>query len=263
MVKGNSQRMRNSQRDNARGANNSEASSSRANLALDFDRDELSVLSEESRIIIEKVTSILISELTKRDQKIAALEGEVGSLKTTVTALQEKLTLQEEKVEYILQDRQKHSLVMSGIDVPVFASEENAERVITDTIQNKLGLTLAQGAISRAHRIGAPPQRNTPDKRPIKFTLTQPDVRKKIIDKCIELKPRVYFNEFLTPYKNELFRRVRAVKRETPELISQCFVSDGIINIRKPNNRLNIKIRTQSDFESFLRNSQVNPTTVN
>ena len=220
-------------------------------------------LSQESKLIIEnvieRVTSFLVSELKLKDQRIKALEGQVGSLASTVTTLQEKLTMQEEKIEYILQNRHKNSLVMSG-DIPEFTNEENSANVITNTIRDKLGLTLQPGTISAAHRVGAPPQNGTPDKRPIKFTLTQPDERMKIIRKCIERKPRVYFNEFLTPYKNELFRRVRTVKRETPGLISQCFVSDGVINIKKPNNRLNFKIRTQKDFDSFLQNSELNPT---
>ena len=205
--------------------------------------------------IEELISRALRKEIEVRDKKILDLEGSVKMLQDEVASLKNKLVDQEEKAEFMLQDRHKDVMVLTG-NVPLCIANEDCNKIVQSTLQEKLSLRVPVTDIQKASRIG-PPKPSGPDNRPIRFVLN-PAQKRDIIGACIQKKPDVHVNEYLTPYKNKLYFRARQAKRELQEVIKSCYVSDGVIIIKQAN-KSNVKIRTESDLNRYLESVRINP----
>lgn len=235
--------------------------------APSIDDADLDGMSEEAKkivnILFSKLTEFFSSDNEKKNKRIAKLEEDVVSLKSSLDLLQEKFDLQEERVETALQEQIKGTLILSG-EIPICTPNENCSDVVVKSFHDSLHLNINPADIISASRVGTPKRENEIDKRPIKFSFnysSNADHRKDITMALARVKPKIYLNEYLTPYKQDLLRKVRENRRLFPESIKQCYVNDGVIVIKKlSDSGRNTKIKTQKDLNNFLSKIVPNPS---
>lgn len=224
---------------------------------------DLQGLGDESRLmvtlIISKLSTFFTEKMEQKDAKIAKLEEITGILKSDLSSLQVKLEKQEERIESLLQESIKDTLVLSG-ELPTYSASENCTDVIVNSLNQSIEVTIPPEDIVEAYRVGNPKQNGEVDKRPIKFKFKQSniDYRRAIATACARFRPNIYVNEFLTQYKKDLFAKVKKIRKKYPGLVGKCYVNDGIIVIKKltPQGK-NIRVNSQKDWDNYLHELKI------
>lgn len=215
---------------------------------------DLELLSMESKLLVKIICARFDKRFDEKDQQIAKLEEKVEALCVKIVKQNEVIERHEEVIERLQQERIKDTMVISG-NVPAFNINEDCSEVVAKALREKLSTNIRSSDIVGATRLGAPKQ-DIVDKRPIKFKFKSGNVdhRKIVSIACVRERPNIYINELMTPFKKDLFHRVRKIKREAPGVIRSCYVSNGLIVIKRPGpDGRNIKINNQKELERFLQ----------
>ena len=142
---------------------------------------------------------------------------------------------------------------------PVETEQENCNQTIINTIRNKLHINIQPNAIADVYRLGRKKENIQYNRRPIKFKLINPNLKGDLIKACINLKPNIYINEFLSPNKKKLLSNAITIKKDHPTLIKKVFMKNSILHIKKINNDTEsvIKIKNQAELDNFILNVSI------
>ena len=195
--------------------------------------DMLGSLSKESKTLVKILKTViskhfktemdlLRDQIIKKDTVIDSLQSEVKDLKDKVSSL-------ESHVDRVEQYERRDTIIISGPSLPSETPTENASDVVISAVKDILKLNIKQEDISVAHRLGtAQPGRD----RPIIVKLVNRSLKYDVMGACIQLRPRLYVNESLTPKRLEIFRKVLAIRRQHRPKFQQCFTKDGSIIVK-------------------------------
>ena len=148
-----------------------------------------STLTDEGQAIVDAINSnieIMKSEfLAKIDEKnkvITELKAEVNTLKTKMSALEEKI---EDADAY----ERKDTVIFSGESLPDVTAGENCANIIAELLKHKLKLQVKSGEISVAYRVGKKPLKQIRDRRNIVARLSGRDVKMQVMHACTNMPP--------------------------------------------------------------------------
>ena len=162
-----------------------------------------------------------LEAVRQKDVTIENLSNEVSSLKKRVSKLEERI---EENDQYERRD----TLIFSGPSLPPSTTNENCEHVIRSAIKNNLNVELSPGEISVAHRLGAKPATQRPDRRSIIVKFCRRNTKVDILSSARTKKvPNFFANESLTPLNQTISFVLRKMKKAVPEKISGTTTIDG------------------------------------
>lgn len=209
----------------------------------------------------KKIAAVIISSLSSYFETIIkGRDKEIDELRSTVQALEERVTKLGEEVDNADAYERRDMLTISG-EVPAFTTGENTKNVVGALFEDKLRLKLQHSDISVAHRLGAKPKQQGPDKRPIIVKLCRRDLKQEILYACRQQKPNFYVNESLTPSRNTIMFALRKAKKKFPAKISFCRSYEGSINVYLPTALSNgphrfkrVILNTRKKLEEFLTN---------
>ena len=89
--------------------------------------------------------------------------------------------------------------------------------------------------MSAAHRSGAKPRAQKPDRRNIVVKLCRRELKRELLYASISVRPPdIYINESLTPLRSNLLCALRRAKRRFPERISACNSIEGRVYVWVP-----------------------------
>ena len=193
-------------------------------------------LSPESKQLVKVLTMIISielsvklstvqKELSEKDKKIDLLTGEVNGLK-------EKINDLESNIDSVDQYERRDTIILNGPSLPQENNNEHTTSVVINTIKDNLKINLKESDISVSHRLGVPKQQKN---RPIIVKLMNRTLKQDLIGACINLKPKLYINESLTPKRRSLFNTILNIRREHKAKFQQCYTKDGTIMIKLQN----------------------------
>ena len=125
------------------------------------------LLSNKFDAVVEKYTALL----KQKEERISKLEGELSSVRKTLTAYEERLNTCESQ-------ERKLDLIISGPDVPEATVNENCKRVVCNLIKEKLKVNVKAAEIASAVQIGKTPQTQQPDRRNILIRVNDTEIKK-------------------------------------------------------------------------------------
>ena len=218
---------------------------------------DFSKLSPDSQFIItylkEFVTSTICQKIEEKNTEIKKLSAELKAVNEKVRTLEDMVTIQKYELDEMKYPENKNFLVLSG---PGLASvAETPAKLVTTTLQSKIGLSIDPAIITEAKTITIQP-RNPTDatKKLVKFQLPY-QTRTEITTKLANMKPNVYLNEALSPLKRKLQHRAFLVKKALPEKIRSTYFKNGILRINLKNGEETVtkKIHNDVEMDEFLR----------
>lgn len=194
------------------------------------------------------------------EQRMAAKETEMSSLKNDLHTLKRKVAVLEDTVEDTDAYERRDTVVLSGSEVPVASDGENSVALVTDLISRKIGVKMKKEDISTAHRLGQKINTQAPDRRNIIVKLCRRDTKNDLLRACKTAKPaNLYINENLTRKRNVIFYGLRKSKKKFPNIVAGCGTFDGKVyawikppNLNAPNARnTKVIINSRDKFDSF------------
>lgn len=185
---------------------------------------------------------ILKEQLVKKDTVIDTLEKEVKDLKSKVCDL-------ESHVDRVEQYERRDTIIISGPSLPPETPTEKATSVVIDAVKENLKLNIKQEDISVAHRLGASQQGRD---RPLIVKLVNRSLKYDIMGACIQLRPKLFINESLTPKRLEIFKQILAIRKEHRPKFQQCFTKDGSIIVKLKHSTVRHVIVDDRSFAAFL-----------
>lgn len=191
-------------------------------LVLNFfsmEKIDVSDLSEES----QKVVNCLVKYF---DDCLKPKLREIETLKASVVDLQTRVNKLEEEIDNNSAYERRDTLILSG-NIPSASPDEHCKSIVVDLLKNKAFLNIQLEDLSVAHRIGAKPKNQGPDRRNIMFKLVRRDLKTDILHACKNSKPDFYINESLTPTRDRIFFTLRRAKKKFPQMIHHCKTYDG------------------------------------
>lgn len=215
--------------------------------------DLLASLSKESKTLVKILKTIITKqlrseletmreEITKKDAVIDKLDNEVKDLKTKVHDLEAHL----DRVE---QYERRDTIIISGPSLPSETPTENTSSVVVETIKEHLKINLKTDDLSVTHRLGASvPGRD----RPMIVKLVNRSLKYDIMGACVQLRPKLYVNESLTPKRLQIFKQVLSIRKEHRQKFQQCYTKDGNIIIKLKHSTVKHVIVDDESFMKFL-----------
>ena len=215
--------------------------------------DLLASLSKESKTLVKILQTIITKqfhseiqilkdEISKRDAVIDKLDNEVKDLKVKVTNL-------ETHIDRVEQYERRDTVIISGPSLPPETLSENVSNVVTESIKEHLKLNLKPEDISVAHRLGTTqPGRD----RPVIVKFVNRSLKYETMGACIQLRPRLYINESLTPKRLDIFKQVLAIRKQHREKFQQCFTKDGNIVVKLKHSTVKHVIVDDQSFMALL-----------
>lgn len=241
--------------DRARESHGAAAAASTPDLPTDDAEitDLLASLPKDSKTLV-KIMKVIITkqfraememlreEINKRDFVIQELSDELKDLKDHVSTL-------ESHIDRVEQYERRDTIIVSGPSLPAEAPTEDATSVVLATMKDQLKLVIKPEDVSVSHRLGASqPDRN----RPIIVKLVNRSLKQDIVNACIQLKPKLYVNESLTPRRLELFKKVLAIRKVHRDKFQQCHTKDGNIIVKLKHSTLKHIIVDDKTFHNML-----------
>ena len=211
---------------------NSASSSSFPNLDMDkLSKDGKMIIAamnlkfDEMKREFETMKEELLETISEKDQEILDLTNEVRSLKKKVSRLEDHL---DEEDAYV----RRETILFSGSSIPEVSNGEICSNVIRQIVKEKLKITLKDGDISTAHRLGKKPTSQVPDKRSIIVKLCRRDTKQEIFAAKRAMTPgnsssTLFINESLTARRRTILYALRQMKRAHPSIILGCSSYDG------------------------------------
>ena len=206
----------------------SEMATNIESLAEQFDLN-LERLSSDQKdlalIIIQSITSFM-------DQKF---EKERLESRATIEKLERKLITYEEKLDDMENYSRRNTLVISGPNVPVAATNEDSIAVAVDIIASKLEVPIGPEDICVAHRLGAR-KTGTPDKRNIIVKLVRRRKKHEIYSACAVKKPQgVFFTDSLSRTRHTIMYALRKARQKDSTKFGLIRTRDCNIRLQLPN----------------------------
>ena len=199
----------------------------------------------------------LLGEIGKRDAAIDKLKLELNTVRTRTAKLEEKL---EDSEAYERRD----TIVLSGNGLPEYSRGEISCNVVRKLLADKLHLQTSIADISTAHRLGKPPQNQSPDKRNIIVKLCRRDLKSDIFNACRQLKPDIYINESLSPLRSTILYVLRQLKRRVPECVSGCTSQNGRVYVflrsqaeNSTDRTIKVLVNSETKLRDICRNASV------
>lgn len=222
--------------------------------ADDHDLDNLmKSLSDESQTLVKIITVIITSkfksemdglksELATKDKKISELQQEITGLKVKIEDL-------ENTVDSVDQYERRDTIIFSGPLLPEESPQENATTLITSIVKDHLKINIREEDINVAHRLGP---KSSQRKRPLIVKLHNRTLKYDLMGACIQLKPKIFINESLTPSRLHLYKQILNIRKEHRDKFQQCYTKDGKINIKLKNSTVKYIIVDQRTLIQFL-----------
>ena len=199
-------------------------------------------LVEEQAKRITVIETQCNNHLKEQGEQILILTQEVTALKNIVGTHEKKEA-----------ERLSHNLIFSGNTLPRFTEGENAVNVAINLVRNNYNLNVNPQHISSANRMGKPPTDGSQDKRRLIVRLTNKVIKNEIM--LTNVKNRIaglFINEELTKPINELYYRIRKLRKENPDNIKILYTRDGVIKAKKTKEGTLYSISTNQELEDFL-----------
>ena len=187
---------------------------------------------------IGETTARFIHALTEKDKVIEKLTSQVNALQDSHDRLEAKLSSSVEKFSAFdsrLDDldmyERRDTLVLSGEALPPESEHEDAVMSVVNTAFHKLRINLQPSDIDVAHRLG---RRREGHQRPIICKFVRRTTKSLVVHKCVTLKPQLYVNEHLTPARQQIYKKLLRLKKDT-KLITQLHTKNGKFFLRLKN----------------------------
>ena len=196
---------------------NSDQLSSESKSIIKIMQEEFIIMKEEFALMKNE----FLEALGEKTHEINVLNDEVKNLKAKVTKLE---SLIDEADSYERRDM----IVVSGPNVPEFSVGENANEIVRDVVRREFNLEIGPNEINTSHRIGKKTQNQSADKRPFIVKLCRRDMKKELIMTSKRIKSRnIFISENLTPLRRSIFKTLRTMKREHPNLVKGVSTHEG------------------------------------
>ena len=206
-------------------------------------------LVEEQAKRITDIETQCNQRLKEQEVKSEKWEEQISILTQEVTALKNLVGTHEKKEA----ERLSHNLIFSRNTLPRFTEGENAVNVAINLVRNNYNLNVNPQHISSANRMGKPPTDGSQDKRRLIVRLTNKVIKNEIM--LTNVKNRIaglFINEELTKPINELYYRIRKLRKENPDNIKILYTRDGVIKAKKTKEGTLYSISTNQELEDFL-----------
>lgn len=162
-----------------------------------------------------------------------------------------KVECLETHLDEVEQYERRDTLIISGPSLPQDTPEEDAVKVILNTMKENVRINVKENDVSVAHRLGNKQQnRNSP--MIVKFV--NRSMKYDLVGACIRLKPDLYLNESLTPKRLALFKTMLMIRKEHREKFQQCHTKDGKIIVKLKNSTVRHTIADKRTIIAFLEN---------
>ena len=73
-----------------------------------------------------------------------------------------------------------------------------------------------------------------------------------LVGACVQLKPKLYINESLTPKRRNLLNTVLTIRKDHKAKFQQCYTKDGTIMVKLKNSTVKHAIVDEKTLKSFL-----------
>ena len=196
---------------------------------------DLSKLSADGQAIValmkdefSKMESKFMDILSQKNEMISGLQTKVTELEHEVNNLK---TLVDDADAYERRD----TVILSGAELPSAQLGENCTGVLISTVKDKLNIIIDRSDISVAHRLGKKPTTQGPDKRPIIAKLCRRETKHSLISASRRTKaPGFFINESLSPQRSSIFKTMRKIRKEHPDVVKGCNTHDGKVQVYTP-----------------------------
>ena len=196
------------------------------------------------------------NDLSDLKEKQKTNEETINEQKKVIRELHElKNEVEREKVK-IEGIPLQNQILLSGSAIPSPSVNEDTLTLAKNLIREKLKLT-DKGLVVSAQRFGKLRQGDSQSdtRSKILIEVASQDVKNYLMKNSTVLKPSDFFlNELLTKTVNNVFYRMRQIKRETDQIAS-LFTRDGIIKVKKQKTGRAYDILTEADMNKFLRDA--------
>ena len=215
-------------------------------------------LTEEMQIVISCIQdefSKMREEVNKFSLLFGAKVKEVDDLKCQVKELNEKVTKLEDLIDENDQYERRDCLILSGPALPESRIGENCISIVQEVIRKNCSLNISPTDISTAHRLGRKPLSQLPDKRSVIIKFCRRDSKDEVYrsSKGQNRPKQLYINECLSPMRQKLYKTLRHMRKDHPDLIAGCSTFDGkIYAYTKVSSHGNGP--TQKDRRHFIKN---------
>ena len=171
----------------------------------------------------------MLSDLKEEFLSVAKSQGMIiTALKDKVGILEKKVSALEDKVDDQEAYERREQIILSGSCLPDYKNDESCVAIVCTAIKSELKIDISSSEISMAHRLGAKPRTQKPDRRNIIVKFCRREMKKEILAACRKVKPKnLYINESLTPTRQSCAFALRKAKKDFPEIISGTSSIDG------------------------------------
>ena len=190
-------------------------------------------VSEEVKKVIEYMQAEFVKVRAQLTEDFSLMFGaklkEVEELKNQVQFLTEKVSKLEDLVDEADQYERRDCLILSGPAVPAASSGENCASIVQDTIKNCCNIVISPTDINTAHRLGKKPISQGPDRRSLIVKFCRRDIKQDIYRSSrTQSRPKqLYINESLSPMRQKLYKSLRQMRKNHPDLVAGCSTFDG------------------------------------
>ena len=213
--------------------------------------EDISLSSKDGKAIVPAVLSLFQSYHEKLDTMFSSLKNdfvlllkkkdeEIVELKNSMTVLQRKVVVLEDRIEHNDSYERRDTLVFSGKSVPVKLNPESSSEIICNLLKNFLNMEINPLEISVSHRL--PGNNNNPsttsERTPIIAKFCRREIKIDILNRARKKKPEdLFINECLTPMQQTISYVLRKAKRDFPNIVSGSTTFDGknFVWIKAPN----------------------------
>ena len=206
---------------------------------------------------LQSNTDAILQKIDEKDEKIANLEKEVSSLKSTISKLERDQLIQQYEMDDLKFASNKDFLILSG---PGVQQGNDPINCIKSTIQLKTGIVIGDNTISEASTITP---KNPTSKKMFKFKLKH-ETKVEIVLQLAEKHPDVYLNEAISPLKRRLLTKASSVKAALPQKIKSVYFRNGLLRINEVGeNAPKNTIRSEVELIDYFKKLNFSPPVVN
>ena len=205
---------------------------------------------------IGETTARFIHALTEKDKVIEELTSRLNSLQDSNSRLEAQVSSSLAALDKRLDDQdmyeRRDTLVLSGPALPPESENEDAVMSVVNTVSNELKINIQPCDIDVAHRLGRSKEGHH---RPIICKFVRRSTKSLIVHKCVTLKPQLYVNEHLTPARQQIYRKLLKLKKDT-QLITQLHTKNGKFFLRLKDISQRFNFTDESTLRSILDEHQ-------
>ena len=147
------------------------------------------------------------------------------------------------------------------IKLPIYNENEDLQLIAIDILKRASKLEVKKADIVAARRMGrAPPPNGHEDRRSIIVTFANMELKKNLQYALFQMRETsakgVFINELLLKDVNNLYYKIRKIKKENSSKIKSVYTTRGAIKVKVQNQNQNskpIEILTQKDFLDCLK----------